>query len=242
MTKVFVSQIAANHELVEKDKIIELDDFNKDEKGQFHPINLNALKSKKFILAGQSIYSLSADAYKEYLASSHRKTVYITVIDENGDIVCDEVAFSMDKDGNVYHQNGKKLAKHSVNVSEIPADGYTINGGYAYSLKPGNYAEYIKWRDTETKKEKNLLEEVLQVASDMLAKQGTCDKTEISLEDAMKRIEALEEAVYGDNDDEEITEIDAVEDFLTDNDFVSAILLGVNKNGEVCEFRFGVRQ
>lgn len=242
MTKVFFTPLAPNHEMVEKDIILELDESNRDAKGNFHPVNLHALKTKPWILVGLNLYSFTADAYKDYLASSHRKTVYVTAIDENGDPICGETAMIMDKDANVYHKSGKKIAKHSVNVSEIPADGYTINGGYAYSLKPGNYAEYLKWRDTESDKGKNLLEEVLKVATDMLEKQESCDKTEISLEDVMQRIQVLEEAVFGNDDDEEITEIGAVEDFLNDNDFVAATLVAINKDGEVCEFRFGEKQ
>lgn len=239
MTKVFFTPLAPNHEMVEKDIILELDESNRDAKGNFHPVNLHALKTKPWILVGLNLYSFTADAYKDYLASKHRKTVYVTAIDENGDPICGETALIMDKDANVYHNSGKKIAKHDVDVSNIPEDGYTICGGYAYSLKPGNYAEYLKWRDTESDKGKNLLEEVLKVATDMLEKQESCDKTEISLEDAMKRIEILEEAIFGDDDDEEITEIDAVEDFLNDNDFVAATLVAINKDGEVCEFRFG---
>jgi hypothetical protein len=187
--------------------------------------------------------------------------VYITPIDENGDAICGEVGFEMDHEGFTYNKIGHKLAKHDISMSDIPADGYTVKGGYVYSLKPGNYAEYLKWRSTESSK-KNLLEQVLDSTIEMIKKlnvdnckmetdcsncefKDKCENTEEddlqeTLENLEERISNLESFIVGENEGE--SDIQPVEDFLNDNGFVRAVLVGINDAGEVYEFRFGEKQ
>jgi hypothetical protein len=310
MTKVYLTPIAPNHELAgDKDQVFEINDLNIDQNGKIHAVNLQSLKGMPWILSGLNLYSLSTGAYELYIGKQHRKVVYITPIDENGDAICGEVGFEMDHEGFTFNKIGHKLAKHDISTRDIPADGYTVKNGYVYSLKPGNYAEYLKWRDTESSKEKpeiskkfkvlhskyfdeknidtfsskeilerykqisngmkeesskskNLLKEALDSTIEIIKKlnvdnckmetdcsncefKDKCENTEEdnlqeTLENLEERISNLESFIVGENEGE--SDIQPVEDFLNDNGFVRAVLVGINDAGEVYEFRFGEKQ
>ena len=263
MTKVYLTPIAPNHELAgDKDQVFEINDLNLDQNGKIHAVNLQSLKTMPWILSGLNLYSLSTGAYELYIGKQHRKVVYITPIDENGDAICGEVGFEMDHEGFTFNKIGHKLAKHDISTRDIPADGYTVKNGYVYSLKPGNYAEYLKWRDTESSKSKNLLKEALDSTIEMIKKlnvdkckmetdcsncefKDKCENTEEddlqeTLENLEERISNLESFIVGENEGE--SDIQPVEDFLNDNGFVRAVLVGINDACEVYEFRFGEKQ